>query len=468
MANKKKQRRTLFFLVIVMMVILGAYIGLSKLNDKKESKEAQEAQAEEDISLSHIDGSKAVKIDFKNQHGNMTLVKENDIWINEADKKFPVNQTYASDMLETMADISATRIILKDAKDLTEYGLEEPSLIVTLTLEDNTKISVMLGDEIPIEGGYYALADNNSIVYAFDSTFYTSFQYTESQMIEMEETPSITTDYMTHLTVERKDGDSFELVYDKDGDESTEYSLWGIMQPYDTQVKADPSKVSELLENFSSYSFLECVDYSHADAATYGLDNLTAKIDLEYYEVDEKETQVDKVFQLKIGGTDEQGNYYVQPSKSNAVYIMPVEDVDAMIGINAFDYVYTAVVEDSLEDMESIDLEANGEKYHMEITEIVKDKEKRYSFTINDEKVDETDFRLDYETITNLTLEGEIVEKVSDNTPVYTITLKGKNKTTKLEFLPYDGKNYYRLKINGIAYFLVSMRRADQIRDSYR
>lgn len=44
-----------------------------------------------------------------------------------------------------------------------------------------------------------------------------------------------------------------------------------------------------------------------------------------------------------------------------------------------------------------------------------------------------------------------------------TITLKTDDRTLKLEFLPYDGVNFYRIKVDGQCHFLVDKNVADKV-----
>ncbi len=487
MAKRKKKNFTLLLLVLVMIIMAGAYVGISKWNDDKEAKKTAESEAK---TVATIDTSKAVKISFSNESGTMTLVNDKDIWKNQADAAFPVNQTYVASMLAAMSDIKATKTVAQKADDLGEYGLKQPSIIAEVTLEDNSIQKVTLGMEVPVAGGYYALVGEDSKVYAVDTGIYDCFKYTENQMIQMETAPAITTANITHLTVNTGDDNkNFEAVYDTEGTGASDYYLWDIKQPYKTDVSADPTQISTLLENYGSFTYNECVDYNCEDPTNYGISKDGKSIDIAYYEekssdtssdtTDEdvkatddaektKTTKIGKSFGLLIGNVNENGDYYVQPVGSKAVYLMSASSVETMLNINAFDYVNKSILLQNIDDVTSIDLVVEGKSHHVTITKPKSDdKEGTNTYEVDGVKMKADDFTAAYEKMVGLVLSSESKEKVTDSSPYLTVTIHTTSADKTVKFLPYDGANFYRVSADGAENFLIDKNSVEKMLTSF-
>jgi hypothetical protein len=490
MAKKKKKQLTLLLLILVMVGLSVAYVALTKHNADKKAKDAA---ADEATSISKIDKSKVVQIMFTNKSGTMTLVKENNTWKNEADPDFPVNQTYVDTMLSTMGEIKATKTVLENSKNLGEYGLDKPSLVAEVTLENKTTEKITLGRTVPVDGGYYALVGDKKTVYAVEDAYYTSFQYSPNQMIQMETAPTITTDNITHLTVYNgKNGKNFEAVYNTDGKSQSDYFLWDIKQPFQKTVSGDPSKISTLLSNYGAFTFNECADYHCKDVSKYGLGKDAKYIDLAYYEEskakgdstsdnsstssdsskEQKTIKTGKTYKLYIGSTNKDGNYYVQPEGSKAVYVMSSDSVDKMLKINAFDYVNKYVFTDGIEDITEIDMNVQGASYQItaQKTDTKNSKTSNaatFTYKINGKDMKSETYQAAFQKLAGVVLTGESKNNVKDSTPYLTMTVKTAAKEKTVEFLPYDGVNFYLVSSDGVKYFLVDKPSVDEMVDSF-
>ena len=68
----------------------------------------------------------------------------------------------------------ADRVIAEDASPakLAEFGLDEPSMVITLTLEDGRVMNIDVGDSSPNGATYYVKAPNTDDVALVDFTWY--------------------------------------------------------------------------------------------------------------------------------------------------------------------------------------------------------------------------------------------------------------------------------------------------------
>lgn len=100
--------------------------------------------------------------------------------------------------------------------------------------------------------------------------------------------------------------------------------------------------------------------------------------------------------------------------------------------------------------------------------QISEDNSKVYDYYVklDGKSVDQETFRTTYQTVFgNLVYRRPISDKqkVTGNKSVGTITIKTDDRTLKLEFLPYDSVNFYRIKVDGQCHFLVDKNVADKV-----
>ena len=68
----------------------------------------------------------------------------------------------------------AERVIAKNAteKKLTEFGLTQPQMVITLTIEDGDILNIKIGDRTPDDNTYYVQAPGSNDVALVDYTWY--------------------------------------------------------------------------------------------------------------------------------------------------------------------------------------------------------------------------------------------------------------------------------------------------------
>lgn len=518
MARKKKKAGTLLILLGVLILMILLYLLVMNKN-----KSEEEEVTDDTITLSSIDADTVTEISYTWNGTTLTYMKSNDTWVDKSDTKAPINQDNITNMLSQVASLSADKIVVKDTEDLAEYGLEDPALVVKLSCEDGTTFELNLGDTLGVGTGYYAKLPNESTVYSVGSGIYSAFNYTQTQMLEIEEFPTITATNITNINVEKNGTDIFKADYDQSAADAGEYYAWKISKPYNTIQKGDPTKFDSYFENYSSVSLSECVDYMGTDLSKYGLDNPSATIDLSYYtETTEDSTsttkdnadttgdtstdsttdtqadtsttvRTDYKLTILVGDKNDDGEYYVQVKADerdyeNAVYTIATSSIDAMLDITPYDYVTSLVQLVDITSLDSLTVKAGGETYALAVTpnpdketetkEDADDSEKSDSsdeeseevsdnlYYYNGNKVDETAFKNLYQELIGITTSGDIKKEVSDSTPVYEFDFTRNSDSLEdlhVKYLPYDGVNFYRVSINGEENFLVEKAAVDKV-----
>ena len=458
----------------------------------------EEETTEDTVAIASIDAETIGSIYFKNESNEMTLMLGDDaVWKNSEDELFPVNQTYAGNMQSALASVTSSRTLTEVTKDLASFGIDTPAVQVIATLDDGTTTSIAIGDEAPVAGGYYATVNEGSEVYIVTAAFYNCFIYTLTEMTASETIPTITAENITHLTVENKDKPNVEISYDETSyADYAGFTNWTMKQPYATAIPADVDAVATVLSNYASIAFLSCIDYNAKDLSKYGLDDPTASIALEYYELftkdtaetdttdssstdsaDTAEVETTKVYhdyELIIGTTDEAGNYYAKLKDSNAVHTISADTVATLTAIDAYSTAYHYINLINIEAIDKIDVELNGETYTMSLKksmETVDDVEAEVTkYYFGDKLADETEFQALYQLMITPSTERDLPKDYVKNSqaPYMTITyhfITDNNKTVTIKYLPYD-ESFYAVNTNGIEYFLTDKRKVNEIADA--
>lgn len=496
--SKKKKSSTLILLLIAMIVLIGACFWLIKYNDKKDAGNTDEADTSTET-IADIAEDSIQTIYFKNEKTEMTLVKgEDGNWKNSKDESFPVNQTYAQNMSKAFTKLTSTRTLTEGVENLSEFGLDNPGMSVTVTDKDGKETTVALGIEAPVTGGYYAALNGDGKVYIIAASFYNNFNYDQIQMAAVETIPAITAANITHLSVIKKDQPGFEIQYDPEV--TSDYagiSNWTMNQPYEIPLSADADAVNTLLANYTALSFTSCVDYNAKDLSQYGLDSPATSVSLDYYEEytkdsatadaadttdsnttdqQEEKTRIDYRLELLIGAKDADGNYYVKTGDSSAVNIMSADMVDKIINIDAFSIVNHYVNLVNLDTINQVDITFEGKTYTLstEKTQAASDEEQSgdaeeeiTTYYFNGTKVEEDPFKKLYQTIISPTTEHDIPAEYftqnNDQTPYMTLTYHlREGGTIEIAYKPYDD-SYYVANTNGIEYFLTDLRKVKEI-----
>jgi len=486
--RKRKNRITLISLTGILVLMVGFYIWY--LNKDKTGKD-NVTKEDASLILATMDPDLIDTIYFKNENADMTLIRENDTWVSTADKERPIKQNYVQNMINLVDEIKAERIISEKPDDLSQYGLENPFAYIKATQSDGKSVALSLGNKVTGGQGYYAKLDGKDTVFILPSIYGTNLSYSDTNMTQVEQGPTIMTDNIFHIEVLKKDGDDFELLYDPDSlyhVAGTPLLSWAILKPYEEPYSADSTKVSELLSDFNSFYFLSCVDYKAGDLSGYGLDDPAASILVEYYEereveLDEPETDPDtgeevtkktvkeeKSFKLYVGGKDEKGNYYVRKDGDSAVYTMSASDVDSMLNIDVFDIMSTFVNIHFIDTVDRIDIDISGRPYTMEIKrEVTTDdegnEETKATYYYNGKVVEEKEFKEVYQVMIGASYDTRLKEEVSAEgmEPVLTMTYHintGKSYTTR--YYQYD-ESFYLVDNGYPIRFTADKRKIDNI-----
>ncbi len=488
--RKKKNAITLGILVLLLAALLGTYFWYD--NDKK-NKEITETQEKQVIDLAKVDAAQVESLHYVKGATDLTFLLTGDVWVEQSDQRRPINQEHITAILNAIKDLKADRLIMKSPENLSDYGLEQPQAILTATKKDKSIVMVKLGNKTTDSSGYYGMVNEDNTVYLLPTQMGSALQYDDQQMTALPEAPSITAENITHIAIDNRTGEDFELLYreaemlDNTG---SNMSAWQLLKPYGEGYTADSSNISELQAKYTTFTYLNCVDYRGEDLKKYGLDDPAATVSVGYYvsrtealptpetdpdtgkEVTEKTIKKPYEYKLSIGNQDNEGNYYVKTQDSSSVYTMSSDTIDAMLQVDAFKLVNPYILIPSIDNVDHITAQVGKTVYQMDIdhkTTADKDgkEETTSTYTFHGKTVDEGAFKLLYQQLVGITYDAEAPGDVTaaDTAPYLTITyhIFGDNeRTISAAFLPYDD-NFYIVKKNGDTRFFADKRAVEAI-----
>lgn len=508
MARKKKRGVTLVALLLVLVLLIAAYVVYDIYEGKQADKETTATEDEDTIDVLTVASEELQSIYYKNDKAELTLVKDSEgVWRNESNQEVPLNSTYTDKMASVLDTVTATKLVAENASDLSEYGLDEPSLTVIITKTDGAKVTIIVGDESPLGDSYYISIDGASTVYLIGNSLVSAYDYTEVALTEVASAPSITAENITHVLVEDTDQEALEITYEENNAYDTSDSglaPYILNQGYDQPMSGDSTNITTYLGNFTSLAYGQCVAYTSDDLSQYGLDAPKATVSIDYYEDVEAETDSSSTddttsedtttddttedssseeaetvrnyysYTLQIGNLDEeQSVYYVKDASSDSVYTMSQSAVEAMLTYNRFDLVNKYAQLINVESITEVQVNYEGESHSLSVdhsTTTNEDGEEEHTdvFYLDQAEYDESEARTLYQSLIGHMYEAEIPEDYADaNHPIVAAftfmrtTDSGKEDVTT-EYREYDD-SFYTVTVNGVERFLVDKRDVQQV-----
>lgn len=160
--------RGLLIAVVVLGILAG---GIYWSEKKKAAEEAKEASggASKLVTLKDED---VRKIEVRRRGATAPVVVERDKsnqWQMALPETWRVDQEAAGGVASTYSGLTYDRIIEEKAADLSAYGLQTPTVEVTVTGKDGKSRKLLIGDDTPTGGGTYAKFADDAKVFTLQS-----------------------------------------------------------------------------------------------------------------------------------------------------------------------------------------------------------------------------------------------------------------------------------------------------------
>ena len=354
--------------------------------------------------------------------------------------KFNYDSSKFRSMMYTLTSISAVKLVEEDAKDLSDYGLDEPTAIVKTYYSDGSEVDIIIGSMAPVDENYYCMTSESNTVYTIGSYVDSLLVRRPIEYRDITLFPAYTEDdiytNINWVRVTEQDGSAIEVILDEglDNEYNTENSQYVMLQPYqvsgnDTTIK---QYILDVVSTLSLGSIIE--DITEDEYAQYGLDK-PAKLEM----TDISGNSVS----LLIGKTCPNPDYSYCMLEGTDTLITCTTSAFNWQGISYVQLMLRSVWTYNIEQLQSIDIRIDDEAYDIQVEHYIKQNANGndadgVTGTLNGQDISETNVRrlfircLYFRVIDNLTEDEKNEFKDADVYASITLNLEGESHTLDL------------------------------------
>lgn len=172
-------RKQLRNIIISLCVVAALVIGIVSVNLFVKPKASADSSSIGSSSTASIqvfktDSSKITSIHVKNSKGEYTIRGTSGKYTVDG-VNVALNQSNLSSAVSAAASVEATKIIEKNASNLSQYGLQNPAATVDVTSGGTVK-TIDIGNNTPLADGCYVSLKGSSEVFKAETTLATTFE----------------------------------------------------------------------------------------------------------------------------------------------------------------------------------------------------------------------------------------------------------------------------------------------------
>ena len=167
--TKKKKRTRMIAAVLLLAVLAVTYVLVLRADFNGEDVEEET----EEITVLEIEREDISTVRLENSYGTLQFAYDGETWTSEDDPAFQLNQDSMSALFNGLNPLTAVRD-LGEQEDLEAYGLAEPVITISITLQDGQEITVYLGNDSS-DGNLYFMTSESGSIYTGDSYLATAF-----------------------------------------------------------------------------------------------------------------------------------------------------------------------------------------------------------------------------------------------------------------------------------------------------
>lgn len=208
---------------------------------RKPSEDTAKAAADAPPAILKLDEPSITKLEIRKKDAPSVLLAKSASggWQIAQPQALGVDESTVSTALSTLSSLNSERLVEEKAADLQRYGLDRPSVEVSLTEKDNKTQKLLIGDETPTGSAVYAMLAADSRVFTVASYSKSNFDKSLNDLRDKHLLP-LSADKISRVELIRKD-QSLEFGRNKDD--------WQILKP--KPLRADGYQVQELVRKLT-------------------------------------------------------------------------------------------------------------------------------------------------------------------------------------------------------------------------
>lgn len=320
-----KRSKKLLILMAVLVVVAVAYSIIALRNPLYINPETVIKET-----ISEINSDTITQISWLYNGEEITLVRGDTEWSYADDSNFPLNQTKLTDLLSAASTVKSTHKV-EDPEDPAEYGLDEPSRIISVLTSDGQETNYYIGTLNNITKEYYLMLNSEETVYMVPTDLIDAFSLGLFDLIQVESIPSIT--HVNSFSIQTEEGlKSFSLTEAEDGE-----NTWHLDDGSGDNVVLDTEKTENLLSQITKLDFTNYADYYATDEelSSYGFED-SAAVTINYTTTTTDGSETDYTITLLIGGSFEDKRY-AKYSDSTLIRYIAAETAEQILSVSAAD-----------------------------------------------------------------------------------------------------------------------------------
>lgn len=255
--------------LIAAAVLLAALGGGVWYSNKLEADKASKPPAESSPKLIDEKEDQIVKVEIAKKGSEPIIVdRSTGAWKMTAPKPFAVDPEAVTAIVSTVASFGTDKLVDEKAADLAPFGLNDPSLVINVAVKNGKNRKILIGDETPTTGSFYAKLDGDPRVFTVYGYNKTSIDKTWKDLRD-KRLLTFNDSKVTNVEVSAK-GQTFNLGKTAGGD-------WQIVKP--GPYRADNLQAEEIVRKLKDSKMDAAVtDEDAAKApALFGSGTLVAK-----------------------------------------------------------------------------------------------------------------------------------------------------------------------------------------------
>ena len=173
---------------IVLLLLVGIVVVLKLTEKPAEQESSSESSASSVIVLWKAEREEVIKVAVENAKGGYVAEagENKTLTIPAIAEGYELKNNDLVTLQNSMATLTATRIVEENPEDLSKYGLTEPVASAKATFADGTVNTIRIGGQLPTSGGYYVQVNDDSTVYAVANMDVDKLFYGEADFLNLD------------------------------------------------------------------------------------------------------------------------------------------------------------------------------------------------------------------------------------------------------------------------------------------
>jgi hypothetical protein len=340
--------------LLAAVIVLAALGGALYWSNRRQKAEAAKPVTDTSTKILSIPEDQIKEITLKKTGAEATVLqKGNDgKWQLTAPKPLSADQDAAKSLVSTLSSLNADKVVEDKASDLSPYGLNAPTLDVTVLKKDGKSQDVLVGEDTPTSDGTYAKLAGNPRVYTIASYVKTSLDKTPNDLRD-KRLLTFDQDKLTRVDLQPAKGETIEFGKNNQND-------WQILKP--KPLRADGSQVEELIRKLKDAKMDSTISDEDAKKAVAAYASGTKVAVATVADANGTEQ-----LEVRVAGKDTAKTYYAKSSAVDGIYKVTADlgdglnkNVDDFRNKKLFDFGWT---DPNKVEIGKVTFEKTGEKW---------------------------------------------------------------------------------------------------------